>query len=1017
MKFCRPGRLEAFLVCFFCLTVSGTLLGAPQSDQPVQSATPQQSPPPGQEKQNPSEKAPAQPTPTQAPKPPEQKKQNPFETVPVVPDEAKPAEPQAPKPAPGTPQLETPKPAAEPAAPAGAVPDVIEAIEFRGSRRVPQDTLRAMIFSKKGDRYDPDSIQRDFMSLWNTGRFDDIVVEREAGRAGWIIRFIVTERRVVRSIKYEGNKSVTLSEILDRFKERRVGLTVESQFDQNKVQRASNVLKEYLAERGRQYATVTPEIRQIPPSSLEITFKVTEGPKVKVGQISLVGNKVFSDRVVRRAMKNLRPIGIPRSILLENIFAKTYDSTKLEEDKERIRQFYMEHGYFMARTGDHTVEIRDVGGHGFKIPLFYPNKPGKRADITVPIEEGRQYHLGKINFVGVKLFRTPETLMRPLFQMGEGDVFSTAKLRKGLEELRKLYGQFGYIDMVPEPDFNPLPNTERLDLTLNVDEGKQFFVRRIDFSGNTTTRDKVIRRELLVDEGDMFNTRLWDVSILRLNQLGYFEALKEEEAAQITRDTKTSTVDILLKVKERGKNSVSLNGGVSGIAGSFIGFGYATNNFLGLGETLSLNAELGDRIRNATFGFTEPYFLDRPMQLGFTVYTQRFNYDQGREVSLLSGRNLLPFYESLGQDNLLNYVSNGYGFTTFLSYPLRRSFARVGISYGYDTQNIQTLSNASKQYFDYINFQGLAGANQLSGIKTSRIIPSYTYNSVDHPITPTRGRSLFISTSFAGGPLGGNVNMVEPTISTTYFHSGLKKGHVIGMRGLARFVTGYGGRVAPPFNRIYMGGEQDVRGFDIWGISPIAYVPSQGQVTVLNDDYSVRQQTVIVDGKATLAPVTQNIPVYQLIFPGGDTQIVTNFEYRIPIFGPVVLAAFFDAGVNRISRRDQLQLNTSRVSELNGAFPQASFDGNAVIAPGTQKIRTSTGLELQIMMPVVNAPFRVYWAYNPTLVREFLQPPVVADRSLFPNEATFLNSIASFGQAQPFFERRRVFRFTISRTF
>ncbi|MGH9629180.1 MAG: BamA/TamA family outer membrane protein, partial [Bryobacteraceae bacterium] len=180
---------------------------------------------------------------------------------------------------------------------------------------------------------------------------------------------------------------------------------------------------------------------------------------------------------------------------------------------------------------------------------------------------------------------------------------------------------------------------------------------------------------------------------------------------------------------------------------------------------------------------------------------------------------------------------------------------------------------------------------------------------------------------------------------------------------------------------------------------------------------SARLQKVIVDGQEGMAPVTQEIPVYQLIFPGGDTQVVTNFEYRIPIVGPVILAAFFDAGLNKVSRPGQLKLNPDRIAELNGAFPQAGFDGRAVIAPGTQKIRTSTGLELQIMMPVVNAPFRLYWAYNPTIMQDFLVPPIVADRSLFPNEATFLNSVATFGQATPFFEKRKTFRFSIGRTF
>ena len=184
----------------------------------------------------------------------------------------------------------------------------------------------------------------------------------------------------------------------------------------------------------------------------------------------------------------------------------------------------------------------------------------------------------------------------------------TEKLQKGMDELRKLYGNFGYIDFVGSPDPEVVPNgKDQIDLTMDVDEGHQFFVRRIDFQGNTTTRDKVIRREMLIDEGDLYSQQLWETSILRLNQLGYFDPLKPEDAATVTRDTRTNTVDLLLKVKERGRNSIQLNGGVSGISGSFIGFSYSTNNFLGLGETLSLGAQIGTLQNNVTFGFTEPY--------------------------------------------------------------------------------------------------------------------------------------------------------------------------------------------------------------------------------------------------------------------------------------------------------------------------------------------------------------------------------------------------------------------------
>ncbi len=1000
MKFHRRLRLHAISVCLLCIggtgLTSSSLLKAQQTAQ-------QQQPAPAP--------APQQPKPA-APKPEAPKRANPFETVPEATEPAKPepAKPEAGKP---------PAPAAPAQAEAGApTEDVIEAIEFRGARRVPQDTLKALMMTKKGDKYDEETLRRDFMALWNTGRFDDIRLEREAGKTGWILRFNLVERRVVRTIKYEGNKSITVSEILDRFKERKVGLSVETQYDPNKVQRARNVLLEYLSERGRQFATVEPVIRQLPPSSLEVVFRMDEGPKVKVAQIDIEGNKVFNDRIVRRAMKNLKPIGIPYSVFFEDLFAKTYDATKLDEDQERIRQFYMEKGYFMAKVIDHSVSIHDTGGKGFRFPIFKTNKPGKGADVSVTVDEGRLYRLNKINFQGVKLFRTPESLMGPLFGMREGDIFSTAKLRKGLESLGKLYGEFGYIDFVAEPSFDPLPNSAKIDLTLSFDEGKQFFVRRIDFSGNTTTRDKVIRRELLIDEGDMFNSRLWELSILRLNQLGYFEALKEKEAADIKRDTKTNTVDLTLKVRERGKNSIQLNGGVSGIAGSFIGFSYSTNNFLGLGETLSLSSQLGDRIRQIEFGFTEPYFLGRPMQAGFTVFTTRFNYDQGREVSLLSGRNLIPLYDQLGSANLMNYISNSRGFTTFLSYPLKRSFARVGLTYGYNIQDIRTLTDASKTYFDYLYFQNVGGPNPLDGIKTSQIIPSYNYNTVNHPITPTAGKRLSATVMFAGSFLGGTVNTIEPVIDAAYFRSGFKKSHVIGMHFSGRYISGYGGKVAPPFSRFYMGGENDIRGFEIWGISPFAYIPSQATVNVLNNDGTIRSQKIVnADGSVSLAGVTQTIPIYQFVAPGGDTSLVANFEYRITIFGPVALAPFFDAGVNKVLQKSQLRLNPDRVTQLNGTFPEASFAGTAVVAPGTEGLRTSTGLELQVMMPVVNAPFRLYWAYNPNRARTVLQPPIVADRSYFPNATTFNSAVLQFGRPTPFFEKASTFRFSIGRTF
>ncbi|MEP6963288.1 MAG: outer membrane protein assembly factor BamA, partial [Acidobacteriota bacterium] len=665
------------------------------------------------------------------------------------------------------------------------------------------------------------------------------------------------------------------------FRDRRVGISVESQFDPNRLQRARVVLTELLAERGRQFATVTPDIQQLPPASLAITLRVDEGPKVKVGKLTFEGNTIYDNRLVRRNMKVLKPTGIPYSIFAENLFPKTFDSTKLDIDSQLITQFYQKNGYFLARVVDQKVDLVDGGNGRFRLPLLHPNKPGKQANVTLTIEEGRRYKLNNINFVGVKLFTAPETLMRPVFRMDQGDYFSTEKLQKGMDELIKLYGNYGYINFNTDPIPEIVPNTNLVNLTLNFDEGSQFFVRRIDFSGNTTTRDKVIRRELLIDEGNFYSTNLWELSLLRLNQLGYFETLKKEDSVDMKTDNRTNTVDLTLRVRERGKNTVQMSGGVSGFSGSFLGFSYSTNNFLGLGETLSMSSSVGTRYKDVNFGFTEPYFLDRPIQVGVNVFLSRFSYNQGREASVLAGANLIPLYNSLGAQNLLNYNTNSKGFTVFAGYPLKRSFARLNIAYGYSIQNVQTLTESAAQYYNYLNFLNINGPNQLDGITTSSVTPSYSYNSTDNPMIPTRGTRTSASLLFAGGPLGGNVNQIEPQLDIAHFRKGLKPKHVIGMHFLAAYVTGYGGKVAPPFNRFFMGGENDVRGFQLYTVSPIAFIPTSATVNQLNNDGTPRQQKGIVNattGAVGLVNATQQIPSYQLVFPGGDTKMVANFE-------------------------------------------------------------------------------------------------------------------------------------------
>src|SRR6202040_3357682 len=210
------------------------------------------------------------------------------------------------------------------------------------------------------------------------------------------------------------------------------------------------------------------------------------------------------------------------------------------------------------------------------------------------IEEGDRYRLGSITFKNNKAVPNMAAL-RSLFPMRDGEVFNTSNVRKGLDNLRKAYGELGYINFTSVPDTKIDEAKKLINLDVDVDEGKQFYVRRIEFQGNTTTRDKVIRREIALEEGQIYNSRYWELSLLRLNQLGYFDQLKPDDPNTTERhlDEKAGTVDLTLKVHEKGKNSIGLQGGVSGLAGAFVGINYSTNNFLGLGETLSVQASLG----------------------------------------------------------------------------------------------------------------------------------------------------------------------------------------------------------------------------------------------------------------------------------------------------------------------------------------------------------------------------------------------------------------------------------------
>ena len=926
----------------------------------------------------------------------------------------------------------------------------IQQIRVIGNRRIPKETILARLFTHVGDPYDPISIERDFNSLWNTSYFDDLRIEREDSEKGLILDIFVREKPNIREINYKGLSTVTVSDVLDRFKKEKVPLSVESQYDPSKIKRAETVIKELLAEHGHQFATIKTEVKTIPPASVQVNFNIKEGPVVKVGEIKFQGNQHVSALLLRRAMKNLKPIGIPYSIVLEDIFPQTFDASKLEEDTERVRQAYRDRGYANAAVEQPKTQIRDEGGLNWF--TFRPNK-GKRIDILMTIEEGGRYRLSGITFTGNKAVTNLKAL-RGTFVVKDGDYFNATAIGKGLDNLKKAYGTLGYINFGAIPKLEYDDQKKTVSMVIDIDEGKPFYVSRIEFQGNTITRDRVIRRELMLDEGSVYNSQLWEYSLLRLNQLEYFDPLKVDQDSEAHQDPDNGTVELLLKVKEKGKNSIGMNGGISGQSGAFLGVNYQTNNFLGLGETLSLQGNLGNVARTFTFGFTQPYIKNRPINVGFQIYNNKQDFNAAKNYEATTGlsANLTSAQQSLTQ----NYNQAANGMNVSISYPLKRhAFQRLGATYSWSKSSITAFSTASQTFFQTISFRsGIQGSNALAGIINSQISLTYTYNTINNPVRPRSGKEY--TAAFQASGIWGNVRYFSPLVAYKRFipmHYLLfsENGHnVLGVRAQLGYVQGYGGDVAPPNNRFYAGGESELRGFDVRGATPYGYVPSKINFQLTNPDGTCvpRDPTNPQDNQCIQVP----LPIYGVASIGGDTNLNTNLEYRIPIVGTLMFSLFDDFGIDVATNHGQLKQSPEGFASLtsllygcpvyNNGSCQGGISGSQVgfkqdIRPisGTNFVpRMSLGGEIAVIMPIVNAPFRIYYAYNP--LRLYEQPycndvlvggkqgscsAELITRAMFPpggaGDYSYGEAMEAYGSRYQFREPRKTFRFTVSTTF
>ena len=751
----------------------------------------------------------------------------------------------------------------------------------------------------------------DHKRLWATGFLTDLSIEEadytfSNGVIGKLVTYNMEERERVKIVNYEGIKPIgDRAKVDEQLRARNIEMRLDTFLDNGTIRRIETVLREMMAEKGFTNAEVSHKIAPIAggPKLVNITFNVTEGPKIKIRDIEFVGNAAKSDRTLQRKMKDNKTPGIIGFITRGG----TYQEAKFESDADLIQAYYRNEGYVQAQVGQPELKVLQTSRDG----------KTRWVQLVIPVTEGQRYRVRSFAIDGNTVVKSEA--LAPLIKVTVGDWYNEKGVRDGLIKAREIYGAGGYMEFTGFPDIKPSEDPDAavpdalvaaapsqgpptVDVTMRLQEGKQYLVNRITFVGNTTTRDNVIRREMRLVEGSVFNTEALKYSVRRLNQLGYFEQINEQDQ-MATKVDKTpgrdGSVDVTMNLKEQNRNQLTFGAGVSQYEGVFGQLGFQTANFLGRGESLTVSLQAGDRAQNYQLAFSEPFLFDRNITGGFDVYKRSLQY--------------------IGY-----YTQKSTGGNLTFGFPVA-DFSRMFLQYAYEQVRMADLNELFLDPQCVLKEEGCQSIslNDLSGVSAdaleslrrnpfafdslligeggrrtvSKVIPSFVHNTVDNPIFPNTGQRLSLSIDLA--MLGGNTQFYKPTVEALKFFRHTAR-TTFGVRGQFQFIAPVRDtKTLPIFEKLFMGGEYTVRGFDIRSIGPSD--PTTGLVL------------------------------------GGNKSALFNAEYMVSIVSQVRLIFFYDAG---------------QVADDRQAFALDQF-------------RTSTGAEVRFFMPVLNVPFRLIFAANP----------------------------------------------------
>ena len=682
-------------------------------------------------------------------------------------------------------------------------------VRIEGNRRVEVDAIRAAISQRKGQPYDPRAIAKDIRALMKLGFFSDVVIEVQGTSSAPVLVYRVTERPTVREARIEGNDALSKDDLKDT-----VELKPFSILDLVAVRKDVKKIKEKYAEKGYYLADVTSRIDERPDNQVDVVYVIDERAKVQVKEVRFLGNAHVPDGDLLAVMQT-RPGGYLS--FLSSV--GTYREEAFQHDLQGVQAVYLDRGYVNVKVGTPSVAI----------------SPDKRfLYVTIPVEEGEQYQIGEIAFSGQLLGREP--MLRRIVRTRRGEIFSRTRIQQDLFAVGDVYHDLGhaYANVVPLTQTDPKART--LGLTYEIQPGPKVRFERIDVIGNDKTRDKVIRRELRIYEGELFTGTGLRVSKQRVKALGFFENVEITTKQGSSEDTIVAVVE----VKERATGTFQIGAGFSSYENFILTGQISQNNFFGWGQTLSLQVQWSSVRQLGQIQFVEPYFLDTKWTFAFDLYATEGIYTTFTR-------------RAVGGSTTWGYELNGLA--PWWSFAKNLEDMRLFATYTNERVDVSATGIAA-----------VSANQQFKSGTTSALRLSLQWDKRDNRLFPTRGYFLSGSAEFAPPLLapeaifGDDVNLF-----TRYaVDARAYRPFWLGLVGRAKLALGYirdwdADHRVPISEHYYVGGINSVRGYRYLSISPVVYVP------ILNDPSAKRGA----------------------LYVGGDKQLVLNFELEFPLFKAV----------------------------------------------------------------------------------------------------------------------------------